>query len=135
MASFGRQITPRPDANVPPGKPQPNHNATQRNIYTFEIHVAVLRSTTTKESPSYTTHILADFSKKSNSTPKKMAAPPAVTAHILRNFSIAFVGIVGTIAGITEVYNIASLKDRESTYGWGERRPYNAKPQPQQDRL
>jgi hypothetical protein len=64
-----------------------------------------------------------------------MAAPPAVTAHILRNFSVAFVGIVGTIAGITEVYNIASMKDREATKGWGERRPYNAKPQPQQDRL
>ncbi|KAE9368259.1 hypothetical protein N431DRAFT_414554 [Stipitochalara longipes BDJ] len=64
-----------------------------------------------------------------------MAAPPAVTAHILRNFSIAFLGIVGTIAGITEVYNIASVKDRELSKGWGERRPYNAKPQPQQDRL
>jgi len=33
------------------------------------------------------------------------------------------------------VYNITSLKDREMSKGWGERRPYNAKPQPQQDRL
>ena len=64
-----------------------------------------------------------------------MSAPPAVTAHILRNFSIAFVGIVGTVAAGTEVYNIASRKDRELTKGWGERRHYNTKPQPQQDRL
>jgi hypothetical protein len=70
-----------------------------------------------------------------NLLPERMAAPPAVTANILPNFSIAFVGIVGTIAAGTEVHNVASRKDRELTKGWGERRPYNAKPQPQQDRL
>jgi hypothetical protein len=48
-----------------------------------------------------------------------MSAQPAVTAHILRNFSIAFIGIVGTVAAGTEVYNIASRKDRELTKGWG----------------
>ncbi|PMD18523.1 hypothetical protein NA56DRAFT_706758 [Hyaloscypha hepaticicola] len=64
-----------------------------------------------------------------------MSAPPAVTAHILRNFSIAFIGIVGTVAAGTEVYNIASRKHRELTKGWGERRQYNTQPQPQQDRL
>jgi hypothetical protein len=64
-----------------------------------------------------------------------MAAPPAVAGHILRNFSIAFVGILGAVGAITEVYNIASRKDRELTKGWGEKRQYNAAPQPQQDRL
>jgi hypothetical protein len=64
-----------------------------------------------------------------------MSAPPAATAHILRNFSIAFVGIVGTIAATTEVYNIASRREREMTKGWGAKRQYNENPQPMQDRL
>jgi len=64
-----------------------------------------------------------------------MSAPPAVTAHILGNFSTVFIGIVGTVVSGTEVYNIASRKDREVAKAWGEERPYNTQPQPQQDRL
>jgi hypothetical protein len=64
-----------------------------------------------------------------------MSAPPAVTAHILRNFSIVFIGIVGNVVSGTEVYNIASRKDREFTKAWGEERPYNTQLEPQQDRL
>jgi hypothetical protein len=63
------------------GKPQPNHNAIQRNIYTFKIHVAVLRSTTIKESPSYTTHILASFSTIKLHSEKNGRPSSSYSAH------------------------------------------------------
>jgi hypothetical protein len=46
-----------------------------------------------------------------------MSAPPAVTAHILRNFSIALIGLVSTVTAGTVVYYIVSRKVRELTKG------------------
>jgi hypothetical protein len=108
-------------------QPKGTYKPSKWKYSTFKVPQAKIRTVTQNSFSQGLSRI--------NLLPERMAAPPAVTAHILRNFSVAFVGIVGTIAAGTKVYDIASRKDRELTKGWGERRSYNAKPQPQQDRL
>jgi hypothetical protein len=60
------------------------------------MQVSRLQITTSKSSHNYTASHFTNLLQKSISL-EKMAAPPAVTAHILRNFSIAFVGIVARL--------------------------------------
>lgn len=138
MASLFPEVTPHADANISflktTTKPQNNSSEhINRQIASTKL------SKHHKERFSSSSNIQSTHSQKliskTNILSEKMSAPPAVTAHILRNFSIAFIGIVGTVAAGTEVYNIASRKHRELTKGWGERRQYNTQPQPQQDRL